>query len=118
MEEGCLRCHGSPEDAPAALVQRYGAERGFHRPLEEVVALDIVAVPTALARGGSFVETASHCAALVGGAVLLAGLIIWLFRVLVARRLAHVSGHLRNTAHAPEGMRVAELNKNPSSRIP
>ena len=48
-KESCLQCHGRPEDAPASLVARYGPKAGFHRPLGEVAALDMVAIPTGAA---------------------------------------------------------------------
>lgn len=43
-ESSCLQCHGRPQDAPASLVERYGAVAGFGRPIGEVT-LDLVAVP-------------------------------------------------------------------------
>ena len=45
MEEGCLRCHGDPKDAPSSLVARYGDTAGFRRPIGEIIALDMVAIP-------------------------------------------------------------------------
>lgn len=45
MKESCLQCHGKPEDAPRSLIERYGSTAGFHRPVGEVVALDMVAIP-------------------------------------------------------------------------
>lgn len=45
MKDSCLRCHGEPADAPASLLERYGAEAAFHRPVGEVIALDTVAIP-------------------------------------------------------------------------
>lgn len=41
----CLRCHGKPEDAPATLLDRYGAENGFGWKLNEVVGARIVTLP-------------------------------------------------------------------------
>ncbi len=40
----CLRCHGKPEAAPAALTQRYGATAGFGRSVGDV-SIDLAAVP-------------------------------------------------------------------------
>jgi signal transduction histidine kinase len=95
MEKGCLRCHGEPKDAPASLIQRYGAKAGFHRPLGQVMALDTVAIPmgsikTALASeaAGQWLFTATGLVLLLTG--------IWLaFRLLVSRRLAIMSAHFR-----------------------
>ncbi|WP_170130719.1 diguanylate cyclase [Sphaerotilus hippei] len=52
VNEACLRCHGSPEAAPAALVAKYGRQGGFGWRVGEVVGAQIVSVParTAFAR--------------------------------------------------------------------
>lgn len=44
FEPACLSCHGRPEDAPAALRERYGVTAGFGRSVGEV-SLDLVAIP-------------------------------------------------------------------------
>ncbi len=38
MEESCLRCHSTPEKAPADLVKIYGSERSFNRNVGDVVS--------------------------------------------------------------------------------
>ncbi|MFC1495245.1 DUF3365 domain-containing protein, partial [Thermodesulfobacteriota bacterium] len=45
MEEDCLRCHSSPETAPAGLVSQYGSERSFQRNLGEVVSAISIRIP-------------------------------------------------------------------------
>jgi len=45
MKAECLHCHSDPKDAPAELVERYGATASFHRKLGDVAGLDTVAVP-------------------------------------------------------------------------
>lgn len=44
MEEGCLRCHGSPEDAPYGLIKKYGTSGGFHRKVGDVIGVESVSV--------------------------------------------------------------------------
>ncbi len=45
-EGECLRCHGEPEDAPPAILERYGrSNKGFGYQLGEVVAADSVYIP-------------------------------------------------------------------------
>ena len=44
FDSSCLQCHGRPEDAPAALLERYGATAGFGRSVGEV-SLDLAAIP-------------------------------------------------------------------------
>jgi len=44
FNDGCLRCHGRPEDAPASLRTQYGAVAGFGCSVGEV-SVDLAAVP-------------------------------------------------------------------------
>ncbi len=45
MGESCLRCHSKPSNAPAELVQKYGAKRSFNRSLGEVVSAISIRIP-------------------------------------------------------------------------
>jgi two-component system, cell cycle sensor histidine kinase and response regulator CckA len=45
MEESCLRCHSSPEQAPGDLVRHYGPERSFHRKVKDVVQAISIRIP-------------------------------------------------------------------------
>jgi two-component sensor histidine kinase len=45
MEEGCLKCHSTPEKAPADLVKIYGSERSFNRNVGDVVSAISIRVP-------------------------------------------------------------------------
>jgi signal transduction histidine kinase len=45
MEAACLRCHSTPEAAPAGLVERYGRERGFGRKEGELASAVSVRIP-------------------------------------------------------------------------
>jgi HAMP domain-containing protein len=49
-KEDCLRCHGSPEDAPIELIEKYGNERAFGWNEKEVVASLISYVPVRVAK--------------------------------------------------------------------
>jgi hypothetical protein len=51
MEQSCLRCHSTPEIAPAGLVDYYGAQRSFNRELNEVVSAISLRIPLAEAYG-------------------------------------------------------------------
>ncbi len=46
-KESCLVCHSTPEQAPANLINTYGSENGFNWQLNEVVASQVVSVPSA-----------------------------------------------------------------------
>jgi len=45
MEESCLRCHNTPDQAPKGLVEVYGPERSFGRNVGEVVSAISIRVP-------------------------------------------------------------------------
>ncbi len=44
FDASCLACHGRPEDAPAAMVERYGPTAGFGRAAGDV-SIELVALP-------------------------------------------------------------------------
>ncbi len=45
LREGCMRCHSDPAVAPAGLVKRYGAVKGFHRKVNTLSSGFTVQVP-------------------------------------------------------------------------
>ncbi len=49
IEDSCLRCHSTPDRAPAELVERYGAERSFGRELGDVVSAVSIRIPVSQA---------------------------------------------------------------------
>ncbi|NEP51021.1 MAG: DUF3365 domain-containing protein [Moorea sp. SIO3C2] len=44
-EKSCLRCHSTPEAAPASQIASYGDDHGFGWKLNEIVGAKIVSVP-------------------------------------------------------------------------
>jgi len=48
-DETCLTCHGDPDDAPEAMLAKYGPANGFGWQLDEVVGARIVSVPMSVA---------------------------------------------------------------------
>jgi PAS domain S-box-containing protein len=102
MQAGCLQCHGRPEDAPAALLERYGAVAGFHRPLGSVMALDTIAVPTAQDWAAMAADIQRRSLSMLAGLALLLGGVALLFRLIVSRRLAAMAGHFRALAAQPD----------------
>jgi HAMP domain-containing protein len=47
-QKSCLECHSVPGAAPVTMIEKYGANNGFGWNLNEVVAAQIVSVPTKL----------------------------------------------------------------------
>lgn len=48
QSEGCLRCHSTPDVAPAAMVDLYGPDNGFGWELNEIIGAQIVSAPMSL----------------------------------------------------------------------
>ena len=48
-QEGCLRCHSTPEAAPPAMVDLYGPVNGFGWQLGETIGAQIISAPMSLA---------------------------------------------------------------------
>lgn len=106
MVPSCLRCHGEPEDAPAALLARYGDQASFHRPLGQVVAMDTVAIPLDPVTAALATETRTQTGITVAGLVLLL-LSIWLvFRVQISGRLEVMAAHFRSIAGQPDASAI------------
>jgi len=45
-KESCLRCHSTPENAPKSQLATYGSEWGFGWKLNEIVAAQMISVPS------------------------------------------------------------------------
>jgi HAMP domain-containing protein len=114
MKESCLRCHGNPEDAPASLIDRYGATAGFHRPVGEVIALDTVAIPMDKVQAAVTHGALRHVAFMAAGVSVLVVLVALVFRFVVARRLARMRTHFERIAGQPNAatMQPAEVHGN------
>jgi PAS domain S-box-containing protein len=102
MTAECMRCHGEPQDAPAALVRRYGATASFHRKLGDVAALDTVAVPVEAMQATLAAEMRWQSLILAAGLALLFGSVIVVFRRVVTRRLTIMATHFQAIAAHPE----------------
>ncbi|MBI4915009.1 MAG: DUF3365 domain-containing protein [Acidobacteria bacterium] len=47
-DAGCLSCHTTPEETPAAVVKAYGTTGGYGWKLNEIIGAQIVAVPMSI----------------------------------------------------------------------
>jgi len=47
-DAGCLSCHTTPDQTPAAVVRAYGTSGGYGWKLNEIIGAQIVSVPTAV----------------------------------------------------------------------
>jgi signal transduction histidine kinase/CheY-like chemotaxis protein len=101
VEQGCLKCHGDPADAPPEIVERYGSEHGYDWPVGEVVSTLVISVPT----NDLLAHNASMMRAVIGTFVVLA-IVLWaltwfLYEFLVNRRLHRTAILMAKIAHDP-----------------
>jgi HAMP domain-containing protein len=47
-DANCLRCHSTPANAPASMIEKYGPANGFGWQLNEVIGAQVVSVPIAV----------------------------------------------------------------------
>lgn len=59
FEAGCLKCHGQPADAPAALLARYGTGAGFGRSVGDV-SVDLAAIPVSASYAAARAQVTRH----------------------------------------------------------
>lgn len=90
MEKGCLRCHGTPEEAPADMVGLYGRERSFHRRVGETVSAISIRIPLAAAYAEANRLTWQLSALLVMLLLFLFAAQVWINRLLVAIPMARL----------------------------
>ena len=109
MEESCLRCHGNPDDAPKAIVARYGSTASFHRQVGDVAGLDTVAVPTDSVNAALASGALRNSLFLMAGFALLFTSIVAVFRMVVTSRLVAIATHFRQIAERPEGVRMEPI---------
>jgi diguanylate cyclase (GGDEF)-like protein len=119
MEPACLRCHSTPDQAPAGLVKVYGPERSFNRRVGEVVSAVSIRVPlaAAYAEANRFSLRISLFFLLCLGCLYLGQIIVnknWVFDPLKAINdkaveIATSPEHLGETIPLPRGRELAAL---------
>ena len=78
VDEKCLRCHGTPDEAPKDQVEIYGTENGYDWRAGQVVSASVVYVPLDSAMAAAKKSATSLFAMGAAGIVLLMG-VIWFF---------------------------------------
>ncbi len=77
-DQGCLRCHGDPLDAPKDQIMIYGSENGYNWKLGEIVSIFIVYVPIENALAAATKKT-QMIVGFGAGCVVFILLLIWIF---------------------------------------
>jgi signal transduction histidine kinase len=119
MDEACLRCHSTPDQAPGGLIDYYGSERSFQRQVGEVVSAISIRVPLSAAYAEANRFSLQLSGLLV---VLLIGLFVtqfWLNKRLLVTPLTRIrdkvlqistgSEHLGEDVPIPAGRELRDL---------
>ncbi|PZP28720.1 MAG: hypothetical protein DI603_18755 [Roseateles depolymerans] len=107
----CLQCHSTPAAAPAAMLAKYGSGHGFGWQLGDVVAMQLVEVPTAPARARAWNSVLVTVGSLSCVFVLSAAVFLLLLRRHVTHPLEALtrSAHLESLHSEPQGGDVANV---------
>lgn len=91
----CMRCHGTPDTAPAVLLDMYGEERGFGKQAGELAGLDIISVSMENSSSAVLESVTMFGIWFATGMVLLFGAVQGFFNRLVVHNLGRVSAILQ-----------------------
>jgi HAMP domain-containing protein len=90
-EQSCLRCHSTPEQAPKSQLITYGTKNGFGWKLNEIVATQIIFVPSEDVFNYAFQDFVMVIALFVCTCVLMILLINFLLKKVVLKRIKKIS---------------------------
>jgi HAMP domain-containing protein len=102
----CLRCHSVPEAAPRAMIAKYGSANGFGWTLGDVVALQIVDIPTAPSRQKALSSVTVTVGSIIATFALIEVLLVFMIRRQVTRPLLALSklAHAVSLGKSPSGL--------------
>ncbi|MEW6348764.1 MAG: DUF3365 domain-containing protein [Thermodesulfobacteriota bacterium] len=95
MEDRCLRCHGTPQDAPARLIERYGDRGGFNRKPGSIAGLESVSFPVESAMARIKEQAIALLATGLLATLVILSLTTLFFRSLVASRFGSIKRFFR-----------------------
>jgi hypothetical protein len=121
MEESCLRCHSTPDQAPGDLVKLYGPDRSFHRAAGQQVSAISIRIPLAEAYASANRFSLRLSLLLMGVLALLFFALLLASRRLVflplsrvrdkATQIATDKAHLGEEIEVPPGLELAQLTE-------
>ncbi len=109
FNEGCMRCHGDPADAPRALLARYGETHGFGNRPGDIAALQTVAIPVDERHAALVANILVQATIVTVGIGLLFGVVATTFRRQVGERLTNIARHFERFAHSGDTRKLADL---------
>ncbi|MGK7872132.1 MAG: DUF3365 domain-containing protein [Xenococcaceae cyanobacterium] len=101
VEESCLKCHGNPETAPKAIVERYGKTNGYWWRVGDIISALMIYVPTQDLRANFASMLQTLWGTFAALTVTVIALIYLLFGKLVGRRLQRVAKVMSRTSANP-----------------
>ncbi|MBD2101056.1 DUF3365 domain-containing protein [Leptolyngbya sp. FACHB-261] len=94
-KESCLQCHSTPEAAPKSQITTYGTENGFGWKLNEIVAAQVISVPS-----GEILNNAQRSLSLVMGILIaIFTIVILLINLLLRRTIIRRIRRMSKVAH-------------------
>ncbi|SFK19730.1 His Kinase A (phospho-acceptor) domain-containing protein [Desulfomicrobium apsheronum] len=102
FEEGCMYCHGRPEEAPPELLSLYGG-RGFGKEENSIAGVDFVGISVQSSVGRVQQTILTYFAFFAFGALLFFSATNFLFRVLVVNNLKRLNSVFRRNVVDAEG---------------
>jgi hypothetical protein len=104
--ESCLRCHSTPEAAPASLIATYGSEHGFGWQLGEIVTAQMIYVPAEEV----LASARQTMATVMSVIVVVFALVLVVMNYLMRRNVAQPVGHMAALASKIGGDNVREAD--------
>jgi protein-histidine pros-kinase len=93
----CLQCHSAPAAAPASMIRKYGPDHGFGWQPNEIIAAQIVSVPTAVPvtiANKAFRSLMLSLTLTFAALIVATNVILMLLIIHPVRRLAHVANQV------------------------
>lgn len=117
MDKSCLHCHGKPSDAPIELINRYGPNASFYRPIGEVVGLDAIAIPIDKVNG-MLLKKGFKDYGFVGMVILLlCTSLVFVFKFIVTDRLGRITRHFREVQTQGEELKIQNIEARGNDEI-
>ncbi|AFY87712.1 MAG: hypothetical protein CLLPBCKN_004625 [Chroococcidiopsis cubana SAG 39.79] len=113
-KESCLRCHSTPEAAPKSQIATYGSEWGFGWKLNEIVAAQVISVPSS-----EIFESSRRSLSLVMGILfgIFAIVVLWLNFFLKRSVIQPIRKMSRTAERVSTGEMSADFEQNSNDEI-
>ncbi len=102
-QQSCLRCHSTPEAAPKSQLTTYGRENGFNWQLHDIVAAQIISVPS----GDVFANAQRTWTAVMGLLLAIFAIVILLINFLIKKTVIQ---RIRNIEKTAQKVSTGDMN--------